>query len=263
MTRIDGARVVELVREQNRALLRLDSGEQLDCALVVGADGVHSQVRLLAGMSVTRDDYGELGVVANFAAIEPHRGYAFQWFRGDSVLALLPLPGRRVSMVWSTPRAHAESLLAMSNEALAEEVARASGHVLGALTTITSARGFPLARQQASRMVADRVVLIGDAAHVVHPLAGQGLNLGFGDVATLLETIAGREPYRDLGDIRLLRRYERARAEPIAAMRMMTHGLHWLYGLPGGMPKRLRTFGLNLTNRLPVVRSVLARHAVG
>lgn len=263
VTRIAGARVVDIVREGGRAVLRLHDGGHLTSALVVGADGVHSQVRLLAGLSVTREDYGELGVVANFDTVEPHQGYAYQWFRGDSVLALLPLPGRRVSMVWSTPRAHAESLLAMSGAALADEVARASGYVLGALGTITGARGFPLVRQIASRMVADRIVLIGDAAHVVHPLAGQGLNLGLGDVATLVETVTGREPYRVLGDLRLLRRYERARAEPIAAMRAMTHGLHWLYGLPGGMPKRLRSAGLNLTNRLTVVRSMLARHAIG
>lgn len=263
VTRIDGARVVALDRDGDGIQARLDSDKLLRSALIVGADGVNSQVRVLAGLAVTRDDYGELGVVANFATIEPHRGCAYQWFRSDGVLALLPLPGRRVSMVWSTPRAHAESLLALSGEALAREVEQASDHALGALATITGARGFPLARQSASRMAADRVALVGDAAHVVHPLAGQGLNLGFGDVAALVETLCAREPYRALDDERLLRRYERARAEPVAAMRTMTHGLHWLYGLPGGMPKRLRTFGLNLTNRLPVVRSMLARHAIG
>src|SRR5690606_2690294 len=142
---------------------------------------------------------------------EDHRGAACQWFRDDGVLALLPLPGRRVSMVWSTASDHAQALLALPAAALAGKVMEASAGALGALRLITPAAGFPLRLAHVPKRVAPRIALAGDAAHNVHPLAGQGVNLGFRDVRELVSVLSVRAPGQDCGDLQLLRRYERAR----------------------------------------------------
>ncbi|MSQ18195.1 MAG: 2-octaprenyl-3-methyl-6-methoxy-1,4-benzoquinol hydroxylase [Betaproteobacteria bacterium] len=254
--------VVGLNRDAGGADVVLASGESLRCALLVGADGAASGVRELAGMQAQRHDYASHAVVANFSIGKPHRGCACQWFRGADVLALLPLPGNRISMVWSAHEAEAHRLLALAESALADAVAEASGGRLGRLELVTPARSFPLARLHVADPVAERVVLIGDAAHVVHPLAGQGVNLGFGDAMALAEVITERGPILDPGAMALLRRYRRRRAEPILAMLAMTHGLHGLFALPGGLPRFFRNTGLNLLRRVPVVRSMLARQAM-
>src|SRR5262249_47328385 len=159
-----------------------------------------------------------------FALERAHDATAFQWFRGDGVLAYLPLPGDRVSIVWSTATDHAHDLLALAPERFAQRVADAGERVLGRLALLAPPQAFPLQRLVAERTVVPRVALIGDAAHVVHPLAGQGVNLGFGDARALAEVLLAREPFRDCGDWMLLRRYERARAGAILAMRAATDG---------------------------------------
>jgi ubiquinone biosynthesis UbiH/UbiF/VisC/COQ6 family hydroxylase len=205
--------------------------------------------------------------VANFACGRPHRNVAFQWFqggqKGGAVLALLPLPGDHVSMVWSTTDVEAARLLALAPEALAAEVAAASHESVGELALLTPQRGFPLRRLAAGRMVAPRVALAGDAAHVVHPLAGQGANLGLQDARVLADVLRSREPGRDAGDERLLRRYERSRAEDILAMRTTVHGLFRLFDARGTGISRLRNTGLNLADRIPVLKNMLMRHAMG
>jgi 2-polyprenylphenol 6-hydroxylase len=256
-------RVVGLTRDASAASVALASHQTLRCSLLVGADGANSAVRELAGINAQRFDYPEQGVVANFSISNPHHGCAFQWFRGDSVLALLPLPGNRMSMVWSVQEAEAKRLLALSEQALADVVGAAAGGRLGQMEVITPPRSFPLTRLSVADPVGLRVALIGDAAHVVHPLAGQGVNLGFGDALALAEVVAERGSILDPGAMRLLRRFRRRRAEPILAMLAMTHGLHSVFALPGDVPRFLRNAGLNLVHRLPVVRSILARHAMG
>jgi 2-polyprenylphenol 6-hydroxylase len=163
------------------AELSLKNGRKLRAQLIVGADGADSWVRTQAGIEIMLRPYHQSAVVANFSTAQPHHGTAFQWFRRDGVLALLPLPGARVSMVWSTTESHAAHLLALAPEVLAAEVAAASGDILGALQVITPAATLPLHLQRARHFVAPRIALVGDAAHTVHPLAGQGVNLGFRD----------------------------------------------------------------------------------
>lgn len=244
------------------ARLALRDGRTLAARLVIGADGAHSSMREQAGIRVREHAYGQVAVVANFACQRRHDNVASQWFQGGPVLALLPLPGDHVSMVWSTTQAHAAHLLALAPSALALEVAQASQHALGELAVVTPARGFALRRLIAARMVAPRLALVGDAAHVVHPLAGQGANLGFQDARELAQVLAARGPYRDPGDLRLLRRYERARAEAILAMRGAVHGLYWLFDVRSAPLAWLRNAGLDLTNRLSVMKNVLMRQAM-
>lgn len=244
------------------ARLVLRDGGTVDARLVVGADGARSKVREEVGIAVDERPYGQVAVVANFACQHRHDNVALQWFQGGSVLALLPLPGNHVSMVWSTTEAEAARLMALEPQALARDVERASRRVLGELQVVTPARGFPLRRLIADRMVAPRAALVGDAAHVVHPLAGQGANLGFQDARELAQVLAAREPFRDPGDIRLLRRYERARAEAILGMRAAVHGLFWLFDARSAPLGWLRNTGLNLTDRLPAVKNMLMRQAM-
>ena len=245
-----------------RAVLTLRDGERIESRLVVGADGARSFVRAQAGIAAREYAYRQTAVVANFACERAHRNVALQWFQGGPVLALLPLPGQHVSMVWSTGDEHAARLLALEPHALAREVGLASRHVLGELSLVTPARNFALRRLTAARSVAPRVALAGDAAHVVHPLAGQGANLGFQDARALAAVLNAREPFRDAGDLRLLRRYERARAEAILAMRATVHGLFLLFDAKGGLSAGLRNAGLNLVDRMPVLKNVLTRHAM-
>ena len=250
-----------------RAALSLEDGRKLSAQLVVGADGARSLVRAQAGIPAEVRGYGQSAVVANFACGRAHRNVAFQWFqggrKGGAVLALLPLPGDHVSMVWSTAAAEAARLLALAPETLARELAIASREAVGELALVTPQRAFPLQRLAADRLVASRVALAGDAAHVIHPLAGQGANLGLQDARVLAEVLGGRAPGRDPGDLRLLRRYERARAEDILAMRTTVHGLFRLFDARGSGIFRLRNAGLNLADRLPVLKNLLMRHAMG
>lgn len=245
------------------ARLRLRDGRELRARLVAGADGARSFVREQAGIDAVEHAYGQTAVVANFACERAHRNVAYQWFQGGPVLALLPLPGEHVSMVWSTSDEHAERLLALEPAALCAEVEAAAKGVLGALALVTAARGFPLRRLRARQLVAPRLALVGDAAHVVHPLAGQGANLGFQDARELAAVLAAREPVRDPGDLRLLRRYERSRAEPVMAMSATVDGLFRLFSTKNRALVQLRNTGLSLTDRLPLLKGALMRHAMG
>jgi len=178
------------------------------------------------------------------------------------VLALLPLAGDRVSMVWSTARESAQRLLSLSADSLAAEVRAAGRDALGALSLITPPASFPLRLQRVARFVRPRVALAGDAAHNVHPLAGQGVNLGFRDVRMLAAQLAGREARYDCGDYALLRRYERGRREDVAAMQLTTHGLQKLFAVEAVWVARARNAGLNLVNLQPQIKHFLVRQAV-
>jgi ubiquinone biosynthesis UbiH/UbiF/VisC/COQ6 family hydroxylase len=261
--RIAPARCERLEVDPSQAALTLEGGETIRAELVVGADGAQSWVRRAAGLTARAASYGQLGVVANFATAEPHDATAFQWFRADGVLAYLPLPGNRMSMVWSIAEVHGRSLAGLPAAELCRRVVEAGRAVLGNLELITPAQAFPLQRMTAESMIAPRVALVGDAAHVVHPLAGQGVNLGFGDAAALAQTLARREPFRSCGEHRVLRRYERARAEAILAVRSVTDGLARLFALPGPAAARMRNLGLNLTDRSALVKNLLIAHAIG
>ena len=244
------------------AKVTLSDGRTLESDLLVGADGADSFVRTAAGMTVRGTAYGQTAVVANFECERSHGNTAFQWFTGGPVLALLPLPGHRVSMVWSVAHAEAGRLQSLEPEMLSREVSAASTGMLGSLKLISAVKAFPLRRQTADRMVRPHLALAGDAAHVIHPLAGQGLNLGLQDARSLSAVLAQREPVRGVGDLALLRRYERERSEAILAMRATVHGLHSLFGSERQAIGGIRNVGLNLADRLPVLKNALVRHAL-
>lgn len=248
--------------------LKLAGGAQLHAGLVIAADGARSGVRAAAGISANDVGYGQTAIVANFGCDTAHLGTAMQWFTEDGVVALLPLPAsaaaeHAVSLVWSAPEALAAELSALAPADLALRVNRCVDPPLGQLRPIGPSASFPLRCLAVDRMAAARVALVGDAAHVVHPLAGQGLNLGLQDVATLLDVLAAREPFRDIGDLTLLRRYARARAEAVSLMRATTDGLARLFATDDPLVKRFRNVGLAFVNRAQPLKRALVRHALG
>ena len=239
--------------------LHLAGGDSLRARLLVAADGAQSWLRGQAGIGIRSEDYRHVGVVANFETEKPHRGTAFQWFRPDGVLAWLPLPGKHISMVWSTPPEHAAELQALDGDQLARKVAAAGGHGLGPLRRITPAAGFPLVRRRADEWVRPGLVLLGDAAHTVHPLAGQGVNLGFRDSRLLAEMLAsGGDP----GEIGRLAGYAARRMEDVASMQFTTGGLKKLFARRDGLTQFMRNAGMSLAGGFDPINQALTRHAV-
>ncbi|TWI60887.1 ubiquinone biosynthesis UbiH/UbiF/VisC/COQ6 family hydroxylase [Pseudoduganella lurida] len=259
-------RAVRLDANEAGATVHLEDGSAIKASLVVGADGANSWVRSQSDIGLDYKPYGQKGVVANFETELPHHGAALQWFtctRG--IVALLPLAGNRVSLVWSAPDMLADQLCAEGAQALADRLAEFAAEKLGKLTPVQPelVRAFPLSLMRPHALVAQRVALVGDAAHVVHPLAGHGMNLGFGDVRDLVAAVAGREEHRSIGDDRVLARYARTRKEEVLLMQATTDGLQRLFGANLEPVRAVRNFGLNLLDKLPMVKRQLMAHALG
>ena len=257
------ARPAQLEFRHDAALLTLGDGTAISAKLLVGADGRDSWVRQAAGLAAVNTPYGEKGLVANFTTEKPHRNTAFQWFRDDGVLAYLPLPGNRISIVWSTPDEHADELCALPPDQLCDRVAEAGSCVLGRLEPLTPPAAFPLRLMRVPQSVAPRLALVGDAAHGIHPLSGHGINLGFQDAKELAALLSAAQPWCDIGEEHFLQRYQRARREETVLMQTTTDTLHRLFreAPPGLRP--LRNLGLNLTNGLPLIKNTLVRYALG
>ncbi len=262
LTLFQPARCAHIEWRDDFARLTLEDGREVRAKLIVGADGRDSWVRREAGIIDPPTLYGQHGTVANFVAEKPHRGTAFQWFQPDGILALLPLPQRLVSMVWSVSPEKADTLLQLPREELCAAVAQASQHTLGELALVTPPAAFPLRLLNLPHIVKPRLALVGDAAHNVHPLAGQGANLGFRDARQLAQVLLQRGPHTDCGDIHLLRRYDRARKEDILSMQATTDMLKKLFNNDHPLLRTARNLGLNATNRIAPLKRMLARHAL-
>jgi ubiquinone biosynthesis UbiH/UbiF/VisC/COQ6 family hydroxylase len=264
--KVVAARAVRLEQDEERATVHLDNGQALPAALVVGADGGQSWVRAQCDIGIDFRPYGQRAVVANFSTELPHHGAAHQWFTSaEDIIALLPLPGNQVSLVWSAPDALADTLMQEPLSQLAGRLSALPRQPLGKLAPLQpeNVKALPLALIRPHAIISQRVALVGDAAHVVHPLAGHGMNLGFADVTTLLQMLAERGAERDCGDARLLRRYARARKEDILLMQIATDGLERLFAADFEPLRVARNLGLNLLDQLPVVKRRLMSHAMG
>lgn len=243
------------------ARLSLASGATLRAELLVGADGAASKVRELLGLPAGMRDYGQRAIVGVIDVERPHRGTAFQRFLSTGPLALLPLPGRQCSIVWSATDDLAGQLLALSPEQFSARLTEASAGVLGRLSLAGERGAFPLRRLNAGRYVAPRAALVGDAAHVIHPLAGQGVNQGFEDAAALALSLALRPPRESVGAAAALRRYERERRAGNALVGAVVDGLDRLFtASPGPVAWAART-GMAAVARSAALRRLLVRQA--
>jgi 2-polyprenyl-6-methoxyphenol hydroxylase-like FAD-dependent oxidoreductase len=243
-----------------------DGSQRPRAALTVICEGRRSATRAAEGFAYDTRPYPHTAIAARLRCERPHGTVARQWFRDDEILALLPLDGTQghtVALVWSVPHARAAERLAWPAEALAQAVQDACGGALGAMQLEGQPAGWALELSIARPWVRPGLALAGDAAHAMHPLAGQGLNVGLGDVAELARVLREREYWRSLGDWRLLRRYERARAAPVAAMQLATDTLYGLFGHPDERLTTLRRWGLRAVDRLEPIKRWFIQQAAG
>ena len=229
-------------------------------------EGQASASRAALGVRFDRRDYGHQAIAARLTSSRAHLGLARQWFRSPDVLALLPfdtpLPDHSYALVWSLPDDAARASLALDDTAFEQALMGATGGAAGELKLASARASWPLMQAQASAWCGPGWVLLGDAAHVMHPLAGQGLNLGLADVAALSQVLAQREPWRDLGDEKMLRRYARERLAPTWAMGQLTGGLLGLFSEGSPAVRELRNRGLTLVNHLPPLKRWLTGRAL-
>ena len=234
--------------------------------LTVVCEGKRSRSREAHGFEFDVKPYPQTAVAARLRCERPHGAVARQWFLGGDILALLPLDGEAghtVALVWSVPHERAQALLTLPPAAFAAAVQAACDSALGAMQTEGQPAGWPLELSRARHWVKPGVALAGDAAHAMHPLAGQGLNVGLGDAAELARVLREREYWRDLGDIRLLRRYERARQADFQAMALVTDGLFGLFGHSDTRLQALRRWGLRNFDRLTPLKRWAVHRAMG
>ena len=249
-------------------ITRVDADDPADvpAALTALCEGKASATRAALGIGFERHPYGHQGIAARLTSTRAHQGLARQWFRSPDVLALLPFdapqPGHSFALVWSVPDGRAAELMALDAAAFEARLMEATAGEAGELKLATDRAAWPLMRAQAASWCGPGWVLLGDAAHVVHPLAGQGLNLGLGDVLALTRVIEQREAWRGLGDEKLLRRYARERAAPTWAMGQLTDGLLNLFSQESTGLRELRNRGLTLVNRLSPLKRWLTAQAL-
>jgi 2-polyprenylphenol 6-hydroxylase len=241
--------------------VELESGARVRARLLVGADGPRSRVRKLAGIVFRTRDYDQCALIANVATERSHNHTARQRFLADGVLAFLPLADGRSSIVWSTLRERAQYLASLPDARFCEALAEAFDFRLGNIESCGPRAVFPLRGGQAEPYVLPRVALIGDAAHGIHPLAGQGANLGFMDAAALADVLT--DTGRDIGSLRVLRRYERARKGDNIAMMLAMEGFRLLFGHQTLPLRYMRNLGLSLTDAAAPVKRQLIRYAMG
>ena len=258
------ARVHALEQHEDGARLQLDDGMRLDARLAIAADGAESTLRGLAGLEVERRDYAQRAVVAYVATAQPHADTAWQRFLPDGPLAFLPCADGTSSIVWTLPEAEAARVLALDDAAFDAELTRAFDARLGACRVRSQRVAFPLRRQLVHEYVRGRVLVLGDAAHVVHPLAGQGVNLGLRDVAALRDAVAtARSARQDWAAPARLARWARTRKSENAIAAHAFDGLNRVFGNDGMAATLLRGPLLGLAGRLPPLAQLFWRRASG
>jgi 2-octaprenylphenol hydroxylase len=243
---------------------RLDNGRVINAALIVGADGGRSPLREMAGIEVQGWSYGQEAVIARIETSAPHQETAWQRFMPDGPLAFLPLSDGSSSIVWSTSPEHARELLAMDDAAFLDALQQSFGDQLGRMLSCGPRAAFPLRMQHARQYTQPRLALIGDAAHTIHPLAGQGVNLGLADAAALAEVLVqAHRQHQDIGGHRVLRRYERWRKGDNMTMITSMESFKRLFASRTPLVRWLRNTGLRLTDKLGPAKNLIMRQAMG
>ena len=242
--------------------VNLENGESHSCKLLVGADGSQSKVRDLAEIQVTEHDYQQKAIIANIVSEKPLMNTTWQRFLSDSILAILPLSDHQASIVWSCKEALANELEAKDKTIFNKMLSEASEYQFGVLKLESSKKSFPLVSRTAKEYVRANLALIGDAAHNIHPLAGQGANLGFSDVIELSKQLVENND-KLLGDFHVLRKYARARRLDNEMMSKTMTGLDWIYKENNEPLRWLRGYGMNLIDETPILKSFFQRQALG
>ena len=258
------ARVQGMEQDEAGVRLQLDDGTRLEARVAVAADGGASELRRLAGLDVDAHDYGQRGVVAFIETADPHQETAWQRFLPTGPLALLPFTQGRSSIVWTLPEAEAQRVLALDDAAFALELTDASAARLGRAQPVSERAAFPLRRQLVRQQVAGRVLVLGDAAHVVHPLAGQGVNLGLRDVAALRAEVESAQARRvDWASAHRLQRWARRRRSDNTVSAYAFEGINRLFSNADPLAVLARGPLLGLAGKLPPLTRALWRHAAG
>lgn len=261
---ITPASVTNFETQSGQVHATLDNGQIINAALIVGADGGRSRLRELAGIEVQGWSYGQEAVVARIETSASHQETAWQRFMPDGPLAFLPLSDGSSSIVWSTSPEHARELLDMDDSTFLDALQNSFGDKLGRMLSCGPRAGFPLRMQHAKQYTQSRLALIGDAAHTIHPLAGQGVNLGLADAATLAEVVVqAHRQHQDIGEHRVLRRFERWRKGDNMAMITSMESFKRLFGSRTPLVRLLRNTGLRLTDKLGPAKNMIMRQAMG
>src|SRR5689334_8511089 len=262
------SRVTQVDRGDHGVVVALEDGRKLSAPLLVAADGRNSRTREAAGINVARWKYDHQAIVSVLRQERSHENIAYEIFYPTGPFALLPMnddkAGHRSAIVWSVPEEDAVGWLALNDEDFAAEAQAAMGGFLGEIEMLAPRSSFPLGFHHAAQMIAKRLALIGDAAHAIHPIAGQGLNLGFRDVAALAEVLVeGARLGLDLGDQTLLDRYQRWRSLDALSVAFATDSLTRIYGIPGATTSAVRRFGMGVVGRISPLRDRLMSEARG
>lgn len=264
VTLVEQDSVTSFTEETSHTIVNLKSGQSVTTNLLIAADGVRSRLRDLAGISTIRFDYDQMGIVTTVEHERPHNGRAVEHFLPAGPFAILPLKGNRSSLVWNERTDDAKRMLAMDDFTFSLELERRFGKQLGTVTEKGPRKGFPLGMTLARDYVAPRFALIGDAAHGIHPIAGQGLNLGFKDVAALAEVIV--EAVRlgqDVGALDVLERYQTWRRFDVVQMGMTCDLLNRLFSNKSDILRHVRDLGLGMVERLPGLKRYFIEEAAG
>ena len=241
--------------------LQLDNSKLLFCNLLIGADGAHSRIRKLAGIEFSETNYQQKAIICNIRSSKDFENTTWQRFLADSIIALLPLSEYEASIVWSAENHLAEQLITLSDQDFAKRLAAGVEYRFGKFEILSKIQSFPLIERSAKIYVQENLALIGDAAHNIHPLAGQGVNLGFADVEQLSKQLQSSN--KAIGDYAPLRAYARARRLDNELMAKTMTGLNWIYKENNELFRWLRGFGMNLINDSPAVKSFLQKRATG
>jgi 2-octaprenyl-6-methoxyphenol hydroxylase len=262
------SRIAEVDRGDHGVVVALEDGRKLSAPLLVAADGRNSPIRESAGIRVARWRYDHQAIVSVLRHERPHANVAYEIFYPTGPFALLPMTddagGHRSAIVWTVPQEDAAGWLSLDDGDFAAEAQAAMGGFLGKIELLAPRSSFPLGFHHAAQITARRLALVGDSAHAIHPIAGQGLNLGFRDAAALAQVLVeGARLGLDLGDQQLLDRYQRWRSLDSLSVAVATDSLTRIYGVPGKMASAVRRFGMGLIERISPIRNRLMSEARG